>query len=124
VPGLCHKCQLNKNNLSNNYISEAARNKIIAPTLKYCNQMQGSKFVQQYGWYVQQTYLQLGIYPQSVFNWGFAYLPNVCPAEYQQDIVAVKKGVKKIKEFTTKIENLTRQNLWGANSGFKYHYSC
>lgn len=40
---LCHKC-----NLAN-------------PTLRYCHPMYGNKFVQKYGWYFNQTYLNLAI---------------------------------------------------------------
>lgn len=67
--GLCHRCNL------------------ITPSLRYCHEMYGEQFMQQYGWYVTQTYLRLGIDPN-----GYFYLPDECPEEYQEDIIALKKA--------------------------------
>lgn len=71
--GLCHRC-----------------NGMI-PTMRYCVEMYGNKFVQQYGWYINQAYLRLGILPflgeQSIF-----YLPDVCPAEFQQAIMSASEA--------------------------------
>ncbi len=59
LPGLCHRCNLE------------------APTLRYCHEKDGQRFVQTYGWYINQTYLRLGIHPST-----HKYLPDVCPPEY------------------------------------------
>jgi len=67
---LCHKC----NNMT--------------PTLRYCHEIYGTRFMQYYGWYgwyVNQTYLRLGIFykysPEKI-----SYLSDVCPKEFQNDI--------------------------------------
>lgn len=57
--GLCHRCNL------------------TAPTLRYCHEKDGTQFVQTYGWYINQTYLRLGIHPET-----HRYLPDVCPSDY------------------------------------------
>ena len=68
VKGLCHRCNL------------------ITPSLRYCHEMYGVEFIQHFGWYFNQAYLRLGIYPMYYF-----FLPDVCPQEYQQDITNLKK---------------------------------
>jgi hypothetical protein len=62
-PGLCHRCSS------------------AVPTLRYCSDRDDSPFVQQYGWYLNQAYLRLGMLP-----YRNTYLPGVCPADYQADI--------------------------------------
>jgi hypothetical protein len=62
-PGLCHRCNA------------------AAPVLRYCDARVDSPFVQQYGWYLNQAYLRLGMLP-----YRNRYLPGVCPADYQADI--------------------------------------
>jgi hypothetical protein len=62
-PGLCHRC-----------------NSVI-PTLRYCGEDDDSPFVQQYGWYLNQAYLRLGMLP-----YRNTYLPGVCPPDLQVDI--------------------------------------
>lgn len=61
--GLCHRCNL------------------AAPTVRFCHEKDGTQFVQTYGWYINQTYLRLGIHPES-----HRYLPDVCPAEYLEPL--------------------------------------
>ena len=58
-PSLCHRCNM------------------VAPTLRYCHESAGQRFVQTYGWYINQNYLRLGIHPS-----GERYLPEICPPEY------------------------------------------
>lgn len=65
VAGLCHRCNQ------------------LVPTLRYCAETDGSPFIQQYGWYVNQAYLRLGILP-----YRNTYLPAVCPPELQAEIEA------------------------------------
>ena len=79
---LCHRCNL------------------TAPTLRYCHEMYGVQFIQYYGWYVNQTYLRLGIHPTSL-----GYLPDVCPQEYQDDI---KTLITSQREFQTEKESLLK----------------
>jgi hypothetical protein len=62
-PGLCHRCNA------------------AVPTLRYCAEHDDSPFVQQYGWYLSQAYLRLGMLP-----YRNTYLPGVCPPDYQADI--------------------------------------
>jgi hypothetical protein len=60
-PGLCHRCNQ------------------APPSLRYCHEAEGQRFVQTYGWYINQNYLRLGIHPES-----HRYLPDVCPPECQE----------------------------------------
>jgi hypothetical protein len=64
-PALCHRCNA------------------AIPSLRYCGDPDDSPFVQQYGWYLNQAYLRLGILP-----YRNNYLPEVCPPDYQADIEA------------------------------------
>ena len=64
---LCHRCNL------------------VTPTLRYCHEMYGTRFIQYYGWYVSQTTYRLGIDRDCLH-----YLPDVCPQGYQEDILALK----------------------------------
>ncbi|WP_063255073.1 hypothetical protein [Neobacillus niacini] len=54
VNGVCHRCQL------------------AIPTLRFCHEMYGGKFIQQFGWYYNQQFLKLGID-------GTVFLSYVCP---------------------------------------------
>jgi hypothetical protein len=58
--GLCHRCNL------------------VPPTLRYCHEMYGGRFIQHFGWYVNQVYLRLGIMPTLL-----EFLPDTCPQEFQ-----------------------------------------
>jgi hypothetical protein len=64
-PGLCHRCNATD------------------PTLRYCDDRDDSPFVQQYGWYLNQAYLRLGMLP-----YRNSYLPGVCPPDCQANIEA------------------------------------
>lgn len=79
VKGLCHRCNL------------------ITPSLRYCHVMYGGEFIQHYGWFLNQEYLRLGIYPM----WFF-YLRDVCLPEHQADIDSYKKA----KEEYERLSNL------------------
>ncbi len=63
LPKLCHRCNL------------------AVPNLRWCHEMYGGEFKQHYGWYVEQTYLRLGI-----TRWFLKFLPDVCPTDYQEQI--------------------------------------
>ena len=62
---LCHRCNL------------------ATPSLRYCHEMYGGRFVQAFGWYVNQTFFRLGIQPLSL-----CYLEDVCPIEVATKIRA------------------------------------
>ena len=100
VEGLCHRCNL------------------ITPSLRYCHEMYGVEFIQHFGWYYNQVYLRLGIYPMH-----FLYLKDVCLPEHQKEIDAFKtargevRDSKKERAFTTKIENIVRQEFGFRNVG-------
>jgi len=64
---LCHRCNQS------------------APSLGYCNEMYGTKFIQRYGWYVKVQYLKLGILP----SW-LIYLEELCPTEYIDELVNIQ----------------------------------
>lgn len=57
---LCHRCNL------------------VPPTMRYCHEMYGTLFIQHFGWYVNQSYLRLGVRPMTL-----QVLPDVCPPELQ-----------------------------------------
>ncbi len=80
TPGICHRCNL------------------VAPTLRYCHEMYGTRFIQFYGWYVNQTYLRLGMLPG-----GGKYLPDVCPPEYQSEIDEALKIEEKYRQETERL---------------------
>ena len=73
--GLCHRCTL------------------AAPTLRYCHEMEGGRFVQYYGWYVGQAYLRFGIQPSSL-----RCLPEVCPDELVPYVSAVGHTAQALRE--------------------------
>lgn len=113
---VCHRCNMTK------------------PSLKYCHEMYGGQFVQQYGWFINQTYLRLGI-----LRWGtseeFSYLHDLCPHELQADIEEMREELRMSshvsrgngsvhiynrinprlkRRFENKVQNITRQEF-----GFK-----
>jgi len=75
--GLCHRCNL------------------ISPTLRYCHEMYGVRFIQYYGWYVNQEYFRIGIRPSP---FAVEYLPDVCPQEFQEYIDALTTAEKEFKD--------------------------
>lgn len=80
VAGVCHRCNL------------------IAPSLRYCHEMYGTRFIQSYGWYINQTYLRLGVLPG-----GSIYLPEVCPPEYQLEIDKVLEIEHELRQETERL---------------------
>ena len=68
--GLCHRCNL------------------AAPTLRYCHETEGGRFIQYYGWYVGQAYYRYGICPDPL-----DYLPDVCPEELRWYVQAIAAAV-------------------------------
>jgi hypothetical protein len=80
TPGLCHRCNAS------------------VPSFHYCGDLEGSPFIQRYGWYVNQAYLRLGILP-----YRNIYLPGVCPADFQTEIEA-SRGLE--KEFQLECDRL------------------
>ncbi len=78
--GLCHRCNLQP------------------PTLIYCHPMYGGDFVQNFGWYINQTFFRFGI-KRTTYN----FLPDVCPPEYQKLIAELKKHREPLFEHTVKM---------------------
>lgn len=76
---LCHEC-----------------NKII-PSYRYCHEMYGVTFKQNYGWYINKQSYEWGIGPLS-----FRYLPDACPEELVILLgdENIKKAIKKEQEFS------------------------
>lgn len=71
---ICHRCTM------------------AAPSRRYCHEMYGVGFKQYYWWYVAQAYLRFGIHDLEVPHLvQFPYMPDICPAEYQRDIHAVRE---------------------------------
>lgn len=69
---ICHRCNLS------------------TPTMRYCHEMYGSKFTQFHGWYINQTYLRLGIkFSHSAPNQYNDY----CPTE-------IVELIEKLRELT------------------------
>lgn len=62
VDGICHRCN------------------VVTPTLRYCHEMYGGKFMQYHGWYVNQAFLQFGVLPRADGATLFPYLGSVSPA--------------------------------------------
>lgn len=68
---ICHRCNL------------------TPPTLLYCHEMYGVKFVQYFGWYIYQNYLRFGI-------WGGRYLEGITPLELEEDVREIEIADKNL----------------------------
>lgn len=80
VSGICHRCNL------------------VAPSMRYCHEMYGTRFIQTYGWYLNQAYLRLGILPMDL-----SYLPDKCPKDYQAEIDEVLRAERALLEETERL---------------------
>jgi hypothetical protein len=67
----CHRCNL------------------APPTLRYCHDLEGGRFLQYYGWYVAQAYYRYGIDPDTL-----AYLPDVCPEELRPYVETIAHSAR------------------------------
>ena len=89
---LCHRCN------------------VLVPTLWYCDERNGTRFIQKYGWYVNQAFLRLGIMPVSL-----DFLSTVCPMEYQDEINGLKRErasyVKEHKRIMEMVFGPTREGI-------------
>ncbi len=63
-PRVCHRCNL------------------ATPVLRYCHEMYGGQFLQKFGWYVNQTFLRLGLRPGDL-----DYLEDSCPSKLAQKVL-------------------------------------
>jgi hypothetical protein len=72
---LCHRCNL------------------AAPTLRYCYDLEGGRFIQYYGWYVGLAYLRFGIQPGSL-----EHLPDVCPEVLEPYVTAIEMAERSLQE--------------------------
>lgn len=74
---ICHRCNLS------------------TPYFRYCHEMYGSKFKQFHGWYINQTYLRLGInYRGNRLEYN-----EFCPSEIIELIEESKKLFKELEPF-------------------------
>lgn len=69
APNLCHRCNMK------------------TPSVRWCHEMYGVTFVQYYGWYINQTYFRIGVFPGAFSN---TYLQEVCPDDIQRDMKAAQ----------------------------------
>lgn len=69
---VCHRCNLNP------------------PTMLYCHEMYGVRFVQSFGWYINQNYLKFGI-------WGHKYLESITPPELALDVKEIESADKNLQ---------------------------
>jgi hypothetical protein len=82
-PKLCHRCNL------------------TPPTQRFCHEMYGGQFKQSFGWYIQQSYLRLGI-----STTGLQYLDEVCPADYQSLIQEIERAQEEYQKENNRINEL------------------
>ncbi|OIO98454.1 MAG: hypothetical protein AUK03_01295 [Anaerolineae bacterium CG2_30_64_16] len=75
IPDICHRCTSS------------------SPALHYGDARDGPEFGQQYGWYVNQALLRMGILPHRL-----AYLSDACPAELQTAIEAIRRQQEELQQ--------------------------
>lgn len=102
---LCHRCNLS------------------TPSLRYCHDMYGSKFKQFHGWYINQTYLRLGIkFYRGTFNEYNDYCPEEVKVliEKHKDLLSLRQPLaieyKNLfdESLRSKVSNESEsQLLWG-----------
>jgi len=90
VDSVCHRCNL------------------VTPTLRYCHEMYGGKFMQYHGWYVNQAFLRVGVLPTAAGATLFPYLSSVCPAEIVERIYAARAASNDYMIEVQKLEKLVR----------------
>ena len=89
---LCHRCNL------------------CAPSLYYCHEMYGGAFVQTYGWYINQTWLRLGLLPSLRFGWDVQdmrlCLDDVCPDDLQELVERWRRANREYKQEYARLTDL------------------
>jgi hypothetical protein len=88
---ICHRCNL------------------VPPTKRYCIEMYGVRFIQHFGWYVNQAYLRFGIVPLA-----FSYLEDVTPIEFVEDIkkiLAARSIQREAMRWFGERDEYTRQRI-------------
>ncbi len=68
--GLCHRCNLKP------------------PSLAFCHAIYGGVFKQTYGWYINQTYLRLGVNGPQLID----FLDDICPADLRHEAELCKEA--------------------------------
>lgn len=89
--GLCHRCNR------------------VPPALRYCHEFEGPRFVQTYGWYINQCALRLGIHPSME-----AYLPDLCPPEQREaleEIQALLEQARTVRAALAALMNGERREI-------------
>lgn len=91
-PDICHRCR------------------VTPPSLRWCIEMYGGEFKQHFGWYIQQSYLRLGIAPG-----GRTFLPHICPLDYQHKIseanAARSEYLKEYKRIVSLVQGPPRPDI-------------
>lgn len=75
--------------------------------MRYCHEMYGVRFIQHFGWYVNQCYLRFGILPR-----GITFLEDITPDEFIFDIkniVKAKMVMENKYKWITDRDEYTRQ---------------
>ena len=73
---LCHRCNLKQ------------------PSVRYCHEMYGGRFMQYYGWYVNQNYFRFGVLQNGKCR------PGVCPPEIQEKAQELAKALEHLRKTT------------------------
>jgi hypothetical protein len=89
---LCHKCNQK------------------TPTYAYQHIMYGSRFAQNYGWYINQKSLNFGFY-------RMRFLENKCPPDVIEDILLVINTTKELAEFKNLYEEYYRNLYFAGQRG-------
>ena len=71
---ICHRCNM------------------ASPKLRYCHEMYGGEFKQHFGWFINQTYLRLGIFQRHNPRLPFPFMDDLCPNDMQSDIFAIREA--------------------------------
>lgn len=94
------KSIIEKLNFKNNICHECQD---ILPKYRYCHEMYGTKFKQNYGWYINKQYFEYGMYPGSS-----KVISNNCPNEVLEllnahEIQEKEKRVEKLRNKKSQI---------------------
>ncbi|MBN1371459.1 MAG: hypothetical protein JW987_05925 [Anaerolineaceae bacterium] len=88
---ICHRCNL------------------LPPTMSYCHEMYGVKFIQSFGWYVNQAYLRFGILPG-----GITYLEDITPEDFVSDINRIKDALVELSDANKYFQDRVMRTMSGS----------
>ena len=83
------------------------------PKMTFCHPMYGGKFLQHFGWYVQQEYFRLGIDLHYIYDVNV--LPEECTPQLYDNILRISELTRQNRELNSRdlqkeIEKLTNEN--------------